>query len=154
MITSTGIVNQASAAGQEASRSLNKVLDQNDFLKLLTMQLQNQDPMNPQTNTDFVAQMAQFTSLEQSKEMSSNMALMRQQEEVQTATLLLGRAVLLSDGSAGTVDKVTLQKDGSPRLLVGGKEYSLSQVADYQALPQDSIPTVHSGPTTLPLRRF
>ena len=154
MIASTGFVNQTSAAGQEVGRSLNKVLDQNDFLKLLTMQLQNQDPMNPQTNTDFVAQMAQFTSLEQSKEMSSNMALMRQQEEVQTATLLLGRPVLLTDGVAGMVEKVTLQKDGSPRLSVGGKEYTLAQVADYQPLPQDSNTGVHLGPNLFSNRRL
>ncbi|HER20124.1 MAG TPA: hypothetical protein ENO14_03660, partial [Chromatiales bacterium] len=39
-------------------------LDQTDFLKLLTTQMQNQDPMKPMDNTQFVAQMAQFSSLE------------------------------------------------------------------------------------------
>jgi len=44
----------------------NKVLGQNDFLQLLVTQMQNQDPMSPMQDTEFIAQMAQFTSLEQS----------------------------------------------------------------------------------------
>lgn len=40
-------------------------LGKNDFLKLLITQVQNQDPMNPSSDTDFIAQMAQFSSLEQ-----------------------------------------------------------------------------------------
>lgn len=45
-----------------------KELDSNDFLKLMMVQLQNQDPMSPMDNTQFIAQMASFTSLANSKE--------------------------------------------------------------------------------------
>lgn len=132
--------------GQGISRALKQSLEQEDFLKMLTMQLQNQDPLNPQTNTDFAAQMAQFTALEQSREMSSNMTQMLQQQEVQNATLLLGTAVLLDTGATGIVDRVTLKQDGSPRLLVGGKEYALAQVVDYQLPPTQ--PTIHTPSPT------
>lgn len=54
---------QASAAPMAASGS--DMLGQETFLQLLTTQLQNQDPLNPQSNEEFVAQLAQFSSLEQ-----------------------------------------------------------------------------------------
>jgi flagellar hook assembly protein FlgD len=87
--------------------------------------------------------MAQFTALEQSRDMSSNMTLMLQQQEVQNATLLLGTQVLLDDGKSGIVDRVSINKDGSPRLMVGGKEYALAQVINYQV----PVPVEPQGPT-------
>jgi len=47
------------------STTTNGVLGQDDFLKLLVSQLQNQDPMNPMDGTQFASQLAQFTSVEQ-----------------------------------------------------------------------------------------
>lgn len=52
----------------ESSKSLGK----DEFLKILMTQLQNQDPMNPMEDKEFIAQMAQFTSLEQMTNMASS----------------------------------------------------------------------------------
>jgi len=135
---------QVAAAATPAVQSPKKqTLEQADFLKMLTLQLQNQDPMNPQSNTDFAAQMAQFTALEQTREMSGSMSQLLQRQDVQNAAMMLGGQVLLDDGQSGVVDRVVLTKDGSPRLQVGGKEYALAQVMDFQlaAKPETTVPT-------------
>ena len=80
-----------SAASDTQSRIPLQVLGQDDFLKLLVAQLSAQDPLNPQKDTEFIAQMAQFTSLEQSKTMGSNIAALRSQQDFVQANALLGR---------------------------------------------------------------
>ncbi len=82
-------------------------LGQEDFLKLMTTQLQNQDPFAPMENGEFIAQMAQFstvtgiTSMDQSlKEVASKLGETR----VATAANLLGHSVLVP-GSIARADK-------------------------------------------------
>jgi flagellar basal-body rod modification protein FlgD len=57
-------VDQASSAIASSNASLPKV-DESEFLNLLITQLKNQDPLNPADNQQFLAQLAQFSSLEQ-----------------------------------------------------------------------------------------
>ena len=72
-ISSTSSSSLSSAAiAADTSRVPIQTLGQNDFLKLLVTQMTSQDPLNPQKDTDFIAQMAQFSSLEQSKTMASD----------------------------------------------------------------------------------
>ena len=64
MINSLGAaVQPQTSIGQQVLE--NDELGKDAFLTLLTVQLQNQDPMDPVKNEDFVAQLAQFSSLEQ-----------------------------------------------------------------------------------------
>ena len=128
----TTTATQAALTNTATQRPLVKTLGQDDFLKLLTMQMQNQDPMNPQTNTDFVAQMAQFTSLEQSRSMTSSLQSIQARQDVQTAVQLLGKPVQLADGTMGVVEKVTLDKSGAPSLQGGSKNYGLDKVVAYE----------------------
>lgn len=101
-----------------------QTLSQSDFLQLLVQQLSNQDPLNPESNTDFAAQMAQFTALQTSQSTQQNMAQME-------ANSLIGRTVNLqiSDGTtvSGTVSSVAVDA-GTPELVVNGSNYNLSQV--------------------------
>ena len=48
-------------------------MGQTEFLSLLVTQMRNQDPLKPVSDTEFIAQMAQFTSLEQTKEMGADL---------------------------------------------------------------------------------
>jgi flagellar basal-body rod modification protein FlgD len=91
-------------------------LDQADFLKLMTAQLQNQDPFNPTDNTQMVAQMAQFSSLAATSEMSSTLKSIAEKLGATTtadAVAYIGRTVLTpgttaygrtSGGIAGAVE--------------------------------------------------
>ncbi len=61
-------INQATTASlgiSTAKNSNDAVMGKEDFLTLLVAQLQNQDPLNPDDPTEFTAQLAQFSSLEQ-----------------------------------------------------------------------------------------
>ena len=102
----------------------NSALNQTDFLKLLVAQIQYQDPMNPQSNTDMAAQLAQFTSLQQATQSSSSLAMMQ-------ANSLVGSTVTVQVDSqttaSGVVSGVVINS-GTPQITVGGTNYSLSQV--------------------------
>ncbi len=67
---------RAAGAARNGPRVLqpgDRALGKNDFLRLLTTQMQAQDPLNPMDNTEFVAQLTQFTSLERLENMSGSM---------------------------------------------------------------------------------
>lgn len=94
----------------------NQVLGQDAFLNLLLVQLQNQDPMDPVKNEDFLAQLAQFSSLEQlqsiNKAVSGNQDIeatqgLRQAIDGNTAVALIGKGVEIP------TDTVTYTGDGS-----------------------------------------
>ena len=127
-ITSTG-------AGSQASASLRvpvQTLGQDDFFKLLVTQMTSQDPLNPQKDTEFIAQMAQFNSLEQMKGVQSGVALLRQDQQLLQATALLGQTVVINADQNQTVQGVVSAvqiEAGTPKLIVGGKPFDLSQVA-------------------------
>lgn len=104
-------------------------LDKNDFLKILITQLTHQDPTQPLDDKEFVAQMAQFSSLEQMTNMSDSMNRVSDLIARSQAVSLLGSVVDVSDGSStvsGVVDAVT--GGDFPQLLVNGNYYDYAAV--------------------------
>ena len=111
--------------GRQASQELGK----DDFLKLLITQLQNQDPTSPMENTEFIAQMAQFSSLEQMTNMSTEFTKLANMLNSGEAVSLLGRSVEVSSGESsisGVVEAVT--RGTNPRIKVNGMLYSMDQI--------------------------
>ncbi|GLB59345.1 flagellar hook assembly protein FlgD [Cytobacillus sp. NCCP-133] len=72
------------------------ILGKDDFLKILMIQLQNQDPMNPMQDKDFIAQMATFSSLEQVTNMNNTMEKLlafQEQSQLMSFNQFLGKNV-------------------------------------------------------------
>ena len=113
------------------SRIPTKTLDQQDFLKLLVAQMTQQDPLNPKSDLEMIPQMVSFTTLEQSKSMQTDIAQLRAEQQMLQANSLLGRTVEIQDESkarfTGQVTAVQME-EGTPKLVVNGKRYDLSQL--------------------------
>jgi flagellar basal-body rod modification protein FlgD len=118
-------------ATDTTTRIPSKTLNQDDFLKLLVTQMSAQDPLNPMKDTDFSAQMAQFSSLEQTRAMQTDLAQMRLDQQFAQANNLIGRTVELQVDSQttvrGTVASMRVEA-GTPKIVVNGQSYDLSKV--------------------------
>ena len=105
-------------------------LGKDDFLKLLMAQMTNQDPTNPMENTEFIAQMAQFTSLEQMTNMSQNFEKMAALINSSEAQSMLGRTVQIDLGAeqsaTGVVEAAT--RGASPQVQVNGVFYDMNKI--------------------------
>ncbi|MDR1411978.1 MAG: flagellar hook assembly protein FlgD [Spirochaetaceae bacterium] len=105
-------------------------LGKDDFLKLLITQLSYQDPTAPMEDKEFIAQMAQFSTLDQMTSMASDFARLTDMLAGNEATSALGRSVELYEGEdmvQGTV-KAVARGGGAPQILVNGGYYSWEQV--------------------------
>lgn len=105
-------------------------LNQDDFLKLLTTQLSNQDPLKPMDDTQFIAQMAQFSALEQSTTLTKDFEAFSSAQQITSAQNLLGRTVTLStDGTdaSGPVNEVRI-RNGAAQIIVNGVGYDPATV--------------------------
>lgn len=111
----------------------NNALGKDDFLKILITQLQNQDPTQPLQDKEFIAQMAQFTSVEQLTNMAGEMKLMRQ--SLGFVSGLIGKSITWDETDStgatveqsGVVDSITF-KDGNQFATVKGVEISLDKL--------------------------
>lgn len=115
-------------------------LGKDAFLQLLVTQLQYQDPLNPMDNTEFIAQTAQFTALEQMKNLNTTMTNAQ-------AYGLIGKTVYAQsynentnkyEDVTGVVSSVSV-KAGKPYLMIGEKEVEYSNVQSVLDAGQSTI---------------
>lgn len=104
-------------------------MGRDQFLKILLTQLQTQDPTSPVEDKEFIAQMAQFSSLEQMTNVATEFRRLNQAMISGQALGVLGRNVELAtdDGPvAGRVDAVS--QGSNPTIRVDGREYRFDQI--------------------------
>ncbi|MBN9034427.1 MAG: hypothetical protein J0I23_32190, partial [Rhizobiales bacterium] len=127
------VVNNGSTSLQARS-----TIDQEGFIKLFLSQLQFQDPLEPVDNREFLAQLAQFSNLEQSRQLGMNMEGMLTMESSSQALALLSRVVdimqVTGGNIAGTVTAVQFTSTG-PELTINTAAGVLTGVR----LPQVSL---------------
>lgn len=110
-------------------KAFKPTLDKDDFLKILITQLQHQDPTKPMEDKEFIAQMAQFSSLEQMTNMGREFAKVAAVLRVGEAQGMLGKNVEIVNGSSSVTGTVTQVMRGDyPMVMVNGTFYDLAQV--------------------------
>ena len=104
-------------------------IDSDMFLTLLVAEMQNQDPLEPTSNTEWVSQYATFTQVQQMSEMAQSVDVLR-------ANNLIGKEVIMKTTSEstgdvsytqGTVDYVEME-EGKPLLVINGNKFSISDL--------------------------
>ncbi|MBR1597466.1 MAG: hypothetical protein IJ661_00975 [Lachnospiraceae bacterium] len=113
----------SNVAAKNNSSDNKNTLDKDAFLKLLVTQMQYQDPMEPTSNTEYMSQMAQFSSVEQMQNLTSTITSGQSMS-------LTGQYVILNvpdaagniDQVSGLVDYVTVQ-DGKTYFHIGENYY-------------------------------
>lgn len=129
----TGTLSSGSVTG-----TTGKILGQDDFLKLMIAELKNQDPSQSVDSTQYVAQLAQFSALEQMTnvvqavdKLNSDMTTLSQQTLLTQGAALIGKEVSGTDAAGnkvqGTVSQVNMQ-NGEVQLQIGSSTLNLNQV--------------------------
>lgn len=123
------LVDTSASATSSSKEKVNNDLDKNDFLQLLVAQMKYQDPLEPQSNTEYVSQLATFTQVEATENMANT-------AESLQADALIGKTVIMRPTNSvtgetsdvmGTVDYV--MKEGSNIYLsIGGALYNLDDL--------------------------
>ncbi len=122
------ITNTHSGDSLKKGKDKNAV-DSDMFLTLLVAEMQNQDPLEPTSNTEWVSQYATFTQVQQMSEMAQSVDVLR-------ANNLIGKEVIMKTTSQstgdvsytqGTVDYVEME-EGKPLLVINGNKFSISDL--------------------------
>jgi flagellar basal-body rod modification protein FlgD len=128
-----GISSGAQTGNQTSGiNSGNALGSESQFLQLLVEQLQNQDPLNPVTSTDFATQLTQFSTLDGITQLNQNISSLLLLQDLSQGASLIGKTISYAvNGSSnlqqGTVSGVQIN-NGQLQLTVGSSNVGLDQV--------------------------
>lgn len=141
-----GVYKDTSEQATKLKKSEDNSLGKEAFLQLLVTQMQYQDPLNPQADTEFISQLAQFSSLEQMQNLNTTFS--------NTSSLsLVGKTVMVEQKDAagnthqytGVVDYVTRDAKGNSYVTIEGEKYladNVVEIYDDYYLYSQKMPTV------------
>jgi flagellar basal-body rod modification protein FlgD len=139
--TTTPSTTGTTSASKTTLENPSSVLGKDDFLRLLVTQLKYQDPLKPTDQSQFMSQMAQFSTVEGISNLGKTLDTMNQSSAVSQAVGLIGKQVtyLQADGtsSTGLAGSVSLL-DGSLTIHVGGDDVALADVLTVAGAPTGS----------------
>lgn len=117
-------------AAATPDRTVKKSLGQEDFFELLATQLANQDPLSPMENTEYIAQMASFSTLESMSSLASSFGAFSAQQGFMTVQSVLGRNVTVMSGEDEVTGLATAihTKDGKTQVTINGTDYSANNI--------------------------
>lgn len=115
-------------------------VDQQSFLKLLTTQLCNQDPLNPMEDIDFTGQLAQLQALEEQMAMTKTMKAMRTDSQMQAGTAMIGKYISGTDVNGATAN-------GMVTRLVQNDDGVFVELSNKQKVPVTDINNVWDDAT-------
>jgi len=114
------------------TQTYSQTLDKNTFLKLFIAQLENQNPLSPMDNEQFITQMAQFSTLEELTNLNTNFSLILQAQVISQAVQLIGFKAKAEDLDTGEVIEGKISgvewKEGIPYLLMNDRYVPLSYI--------------------------
>jgi flagellar basal-body rod modification protein FlgD len=126
-MTTVPPVGQSAPNTETPAKSSVGDMDYNAFLKLLIAQLKNQDPTKPMDSTQFVAQLATFSQVEQSINANNKLDSLLTSSALSLADSVIGHTVTSPDGeTSGVVASVRITSEGPVATLVGGGELPLA----------------------------
>ncbi len=109
------------ASGEATPDRMND-LSMSDFIRMMVAELENQDPMNPMSNTEMLAQISQMRSITSNEKLSATVEALAMGQSLATASSMIGKTITgvdtLGQTVTGVVDKVVIE-DGSAKLYVG-----------------------------------
>ncbi|MCB5177732.1 MULTISPECIES: flagellar hook assembly protein FlgD [Microvirga] len=125
-VSSVMTANATQRSPSPSSSASSGTLNYNNFLKLLLVQMRNQDPTAPMSSTDYMAQLATFSQVEQSMIGNSKLDALLSSSALSQADSVMGRTVTSADGTiSGQVASVRITNEGALAKLSDGRELLL-----------------------------
>ncbi|WP_428832853.1 flagellar hook assembly protein FlgD [Pseudaminobacter soli (ex Li et al. 2025)] len=125
--------------GNSTDGTSKTAVDYQSFLRLLVAEMKNQDPTKPMDSTQYVAQLASFSQVEQSVQINSKLNDLLTSQTLSQADALIGRTITSADGTVtGEVASVKLYSDGIIATLKDGSQIVIGPGITVQPTPVEA----------------